>query len=538
MANETYTPNMNLPTPTVGITDGPQFATDINNSLTLLDQHSHTPGSGVPITPSALDINLDLPLNSNNLTLARSVRFSPQGSALSLPQDLGCLYEVGVDLYYNDGAGNPIRITQSGSITGTSGSIANLVAPASASYIALSQTFVFQSASNTAANMDVASLLLRNSTVNSFALTLNPPSAMSANYSLVLPALPAAKNIMTLDSAGNMSAVWNVDNSTIVVTANKFTAVPDQIATNMTPAGAQTIATTMGNTGAGIIGGNFTSPTIDLIASRFSATAADSVAANMDSTGTTSIANTMTSANAQTIGQKMTATGANAISASITGVTSSTSNLYAAGMTSTGTSSIISTMGAAGADAIAANMDTTGVSSIVTTMTPTIASTLGNKITANTLSGGVLQDLTVSPSKIQNSSLTGTQVAANINLPGKGVQAAGLHVVVSNTNTSQNLAIIRGGVASNGGPSLGEGFTSSIITTGQYSIVFNTPFADNPSVTVNAFITPAYCVVTSLSPTGFTFATVQPVYDYANPPGVLLPNVNSDCTFIVIGERA
>jgi len=56
MAFENISPNMNLPIPGVGQTLGPTWATDLNNSLTLVDQHNHTAGYGVPIPPAGLKV--------------------------------------------------------------------------------------------------------------------------------------------------------------------------------------------------------------------------------------------------------------------------------------------------------------------------------------------------------------------------------------------------------------------------------------------------------------------------------------------------
>lgn len=202
-------PNMNLPVPGVGTEAGPTYGTDINNCLTILDQHTHAPGSGVLITPSAININADLPMGANNLTLARSVRFQSQVAPIATASDLGCLYEVALDLYYNDGAGNQIRITQSGSVAGSSGTITGLPSgTASAAFAA--GTFTFQASTNTPANIDGGSFIFRNNTVNSKGLTLQPPNAMGADYTLTLPALPVATSFMTLDTSGNMSGAISI----------------------------------------------------------------------------------------------------------------------------------------------------------------------------------------------------------------------------------------------------------------------------------------------------------------------------------------
>lgn len=213
------TPNMNLIVPGVGTEPGPLYASDINSSLTLIDQHNHSIGQGVQITPSGLNINADLTINGNNLTTARTIRFQPQSSDPALASDLGILYEVGVDLYYRDGSGNAIRITQSGSVSGSTGTITGLPSgTASAAYS--SGTFIFQSATLTAANIDGGSYIFRNGTASSFGLTLQPPNAMAADYTLTLPSLPVSTKIVTLDTSGNLVANYDVDNSTLEVSSN------------------------------------------------------------------------------------------------------------------------------------------------------------------------------------------------------------------------------------------------------------------------------------------------------------------------------
>lgn len=199
----TLSPNMSLPIPTVGQEAGPDYASDVNSSLTILDQHTHAAGSGVPITPDAININTALAFNGNFASGVAGLSLTPQGSA---PSNV-TVYASGNDLYFVDGLGNNIRITQSGAVAGTPGSIANLVPPASASYSAGSSTFVWQSNTSIAANMDFGAAIMRNISPNStFALTLRPPAALGSNYTLTLPTIPGSASFMALDSSGNMSA--------------------------------------------------------------------------------------------------------------------------------------------------------------------------------------------------------------------------------------------------------------------------------------------------------------------------------------------
>jgi hypothetical protein len=259
MSNVVTTANMGLTLPIPGVETGPNYALDINNSLSTIDSHSHNTGSGVPITPSAMNINSALVFNNHDQTGLRSSKFQAQSSPLALATDLGCLYVSGADLYFNDENGNQVRLTQSGSIVGTAGSISGLPSgTASASYA--SSTFVFQSATNTAASIDGASILLRNATASSKALTLSPPNAMASNYGLTLPALPVSQKIMTLDASGNISAPYTVDNSTIEINANTIRVKANGITASQLA--NATITTTQISGSAGITGSQIAATTI------------------------------------------------------------------------------------------------------------------------------------------------------------------------------------------------------------------------------------------------------------------------------------
>lgn len=233
-------PNMNLVLPTVGVTPGPQYATNLNASLTIIDQHDHTSGNGVPIPSAGININADLGFNSYNAVDMRTSRYTSQIAPLADPLDIICVYAVAGDLYFNDGVGNQVRITQSGGVAGSPGSIANLVSPASASYLTLSGTFVWESDANVPALMDNGSVIVREPVANGNGATIKVAAGLAGNYNLILPQLPASQKIMTLDASGNLSAPYDVDGSSIVISSNLLTVGPTGITTSMIAAGAVT----------------------------------------------------------------------------------------------------------------------------------------------------------------------------------------------------------------------------------------------------------------------------------------------------------
>jgi hypothetical protein len=225
MSNSTISPNMNLIIPTVGVDPGPDWANNVNASLSILDQHNHSGNSGVPVNPAGININSDLPFNSNNATLLRSARFSVQASPLALATDIGCIYVSGVDLYYNDISGNKIKLTAGGTVNATSSGISS--GTATASFI--SSVLVVNAASNTPANIQAASILFGNNVSGSKYVTVSPVNSLSTNYNLVLPTLPAVQSIMTLDASGNITAPYTVDSSSIIVSSNVIEVGPQGV---------------------------------------------------------------------------------------------------------------------------------------------------------------------------------------------------------------------------------------------------------------------------------------------------------------------
>lgn len=207
MANITISPNMNLPVPTVGVDPGPDWATNVDACLNAIDSHDHTPSQGVAIPPQGLNINSDLTFQAHNATALRSVRFNPNGSPLNGAGDIGCIYESGVDLWYNDGGGNQIQLTSGGSPAGATGTITGLPSgTASASFAGT--TFTFQSATNTPASLAVGPVTIAQPVASGFGVTISPSVSQAANYNLALPAaLPAVSSAVVTDASGNLSFV-------------------------------------------------------------------------------------------------------------------------------------------------------------------------------------------------------------------------------------------------------------------------------------------------------------------------------------------
>lgn len=157
------TPNMNMPVPTVGVTPGPQWATQINQSLNIVDAHNHAPGAGRQIGVPGINIQADLPINANNINNARSYRLANQSSALVLPGDVRSLYSQNNDLFYNNGSAQSVRITQDNhlAVDSAAGAFGGqyISAGALASYLTVGNKYTFLGPVSSAANVQVSGAL-------------------------------------------------------------------------------------------------------------------------------------------------------------------------------------------------------------------------------------------------------------------------------------------------------------------------------------------------------------------------------------------
>ncbi len=220
------TPNMNLNLPGVSVTLGPAWARMINAALganaTGIDGHDHTFGKGVQIPTAGLNLDADLPFNGLNATLLRSTRYSDQSAALVETTDLGCIYNAGGNLYWNNGSGTAVQITNGASVNAGAGSIAGLPSGTASAAFAIS-SFVWRSETNVAATMDAGPVVIRDIAASALGITLKSPAGLAGAYSLTLPAtLPAGSGFLRVNAAGTMSASVEVDGSTLEVSGNSL----------------------------------------------------------------------------------------------------------------------------------------------------------------------------------------------------------------------------------------------------------------------------------------------------------------------------
>jgi hypothetical protein len=145
MASTTTTTflNLTLPTPTVQI--GPTWASQINAAFEVIDEHDHTSGKGVRVPTAGLNINADLDFNLN---AALNLEFGSFQNRTTSPSGSTFARAVSVfqgNLYFTNGSGVAVQITDGGSIISSPGNAQVFQTQAVSSNLTIgpSDTFVY-----------------------------------------------------------------------------------------------------------------------------------------------------------------------------------------------------------------------------------------------------------------------------------------------------------------------------------------------------------------------------------------------------------
>jgi len=109
------TPNMNMDLPTPGA-DENVWDDKINASLDIVDTHDHTPGKGIPVPSTAVEVIQDFSVASNSVIDINKTQFEPNSAVLTGTSNQRAVYAVDNDLYYTNGSGVAVQITDGSSL--------------------------------------------------------------------------------------------------------------------------------------------------------------------------------------------------------------------------------------------------------------------------------------------------------------------------------------------------------------------------------------------------------------------------------------
>lgn len=113
--------NMNLSLPTPTVTIGPDWATQLNAALETVDEHDHSSGKGVKITPAGLNINTTLDLQDQDLINVNTFHLVDLSATLTGASYARSIQAVNGNLYFVNNAGNAVQITDGGAIVAAPG---------------------------------------------------------------------------------------------------------------------------------------------------------------------------------------------------------------------------------------------------------------------------------------------------------------------------------------------------------------------------------------------------------------------------------
>jgi len=264
------TTNMDLDLPVVGSTPGPTYATKLKEALETVDEHDHSSGKGVKIPASGLNIQTDLELNGNQLTETEAVEFTSQSATLSGNEKI---YSVEGELYFNNDAGTPVKITSGSGLnlasTGTiGGDYGGVGVNADVSYSDLSKVFSFTRESGVGAEVTCSDLNLQYPATGTAPVTIKPPNITSGSYDITLPPAQAdTDDVIAFTSAG-VASFRSIDGTTGELTVSKsgsaFTlSLPSTISNAKTFSGSNTFSGNNTHSGDNTFSGanNFTGNT-------------------------------------------------------------------------------------------------------------------------------------------------------------------------------------------------------------------------------------------------------------------------------------
>lgn len=113
--NVVISPDMGLPIPLLN-DQGPNYASNVNAALTIIDSHNHETGSGVGIDLSQMYTTGDISADGYNFSNARSIQFLSQPSTLTGSQDVNSVYVNQNNLGFNNSNGIFVPITSGNSL--------------------------------------------------------------------------------------------------------------------------------------------------------------------------------------------------------------------------------------------------------------------------------------------------------------------------------------------------------------------------------------------------------------------------------------
>lgn len=224
------TPKMGLDKPDVG-GDAGTWGNALNENSNLIDDHDHTSGKGSQVPSAGLDLSDgDLSFQGNAATNLESTQYTEQTANLS---DVRAIFVRNGDLYFVNGSGVVVQITDGSGVDATPGSIGGLPS-GNASVDFATGTFTFNQDTNQRAQLDVGPVLVRDTAANGKGWRLLSPAGMVADLDVTLPsAYPASTAFLKMTAAGIIQTLLQIQTTDIAdeaVTLSKLAPLNEDTA--------------------------------------------------------------------------------------------------------------------------------------------------------------------------------------------------------------------------------------------------------------------------------------------------------------------
>lgn len=213
----TTLPNMGLVLPTRGAPGAGQWGDTDDANSARVDAHDHSPGKGVLITPAAISINADLPLNSSwGITAANRISFASVASpstnkSLFVSDGTGGL--TASELYWRSNTGTAVRLTAGSAlnVAAFAGGIGGdyTAVGAAVAFDDAGDRYTFKQQSNVWARMASGDVrLFETGTSESIFVGLAAPGALASSYTITMPltAPTAGTRPVQMSTAGVLTA--------------------------------------------------------------------------------------------------------------------------------------------------------------------------------------------------------------------------------------------------------------------------------------------------------------------------------------------
>ena len=209
---------MSLNEPSVGTTAGPTWATEVNENFTTIDQHDHTSGKGVQLTTSALNINADLEFNGNAATELKrlTIDSSATGSGTNYS-----VYQSGGNLFWYNGSGQAVQITDGSAVKTTGGSISGMSSDAAVQFSVNAYVFKWDTTTSpqSVAKISCSDISLYNFSNYNDLVTLKYTGS-GASSVLTLPDETGTLLSTATSFAGAISLATSASNANITLSPN------------------------------------------------------------------------------------------------------------------------------------------------------------------------------------------------------------------------------------------------------------------------------------------------------------------------------